>query len=313
MEKVKLYQANAITQARYELSLIEKRAVYLIIREVRKRYVLNDDGQRNLFDDLVITFNRSQLEDASSNADEMYKSLKKLRNRDITIEDAEEWLNVGFVNYSHHFKRLGKIEVQVSKKILPYLVELSREYTEYSLTVALSLSSEYSQRFYEYCSQFKAAGGFQMSLGDLRAKLKLEKKYQQYGNFKVYVLETARKELKKLYDKKQCDLYFNYSEEKEGRRIVALKFKIIANEKENELSLDDIAYFVRTDLSSLFDVKNKPKNKTFIDTVMRALILEPEKLKHCYKKLGFVRSNIPKEEQTKYMRFVINEEYLAKD
>lgn len=310
MDKIKLYQANAITQARYELTLIEKRAVYLIIREVRKRYVLNNDGQRDLFDNLIVTFNRSQLEQASSDADEMYKSLRKLRTRDIIIEDAEEWLNVGFINYSRHFKRMGRIEVQVSNKILPYLVELSREYTEYNLMVALSLSSEYSQRFYEYCSQFKTAGGFQMSIGDLRAKLKLEKKYKQYGAFKIYVLETARKELRKLYDKQQCDLYFNYSEIKEGRKVTGLKVKIIIAEKENPLSLDDITYFVRLELSKLFNVENKPKNKDFVNDVIGKLIMEPEKLKHCYQKLNFVKSNLPAEEQAKYMRFVINEEYL---
>lgn len=313
MDKVKLYQANTVTQARYDYSLIEKRTIYLIIREVRKRYVLNDDGQRDLFGNLVLTFNRSQLENASfSDADDMYRSLKRLRKRNFDIKGEDgKWLDVGFINYAEHIPRTGKVEIEVSRKILPYLVELSKEYTEYNLTVALSLGSEYSQRLYEYCSQFKAAGGFQMTVSDFREKLMLKEKYKQYGAFKVFVLEAARKELKKLYDKKQCDLYFNYSEEKEGRKIVALKFKIIVSEKENPLSLDDIAYFVRTELSSLFDIKNKPKNKSFIDTVMMALLREPEKLKHCYQKLGFVRSNIPKEEQTKYMRFVINEEYLT--
>ncbi len=310
----KLRQANKLTQARYELSLVEKRAVYLIIKEVRQKYILTDEGQKSLFGDLIITFDRSMLEkEASTRPDEMYKGLEKLRTRSITIEEGNIWLNVGFINYSKHYKNQGKVEIQVSKEILPYLVELAGEYTEYSLTVAMSLNSEYSQRFYEYCAQWRTAGGFEKSIDDLRKHLCLEKKYIQYGALKVYVLETAKKELKKLYDLGQCDLYFNYSEIKEGRKVVKLIFKVISNKKENKLSLDDLLYQVRTRLKTMFETDKKPKNKEFISKVMVNLRLEPELLKHCNSKLEFVKNNLPKKEWSQYMRFVINQEYLNND
>ena len=52
--EVKLYQSNVLTQARYELSVMEKRAVYLIIKEVRRKFILSEEGQRDLFNDLII-------------------------------------------------------------------------------------------------------------------------------------------------------------------------------------------------------------------------------------------------------------------
>ena len=248
MEKnIKLYQSNVLTQARYELSVMEKRAVYLIIKEVRRKFVLTDEGQRDLFDDLIIYLNRNELDESSNkNGDLMYKSLTQLRKRDITINDNDFFLNVGFINYSEHKKGEGKIQIQVSNKILPYLVELSKEYTEYSLTVAISLKSQWSQRFYEYCSQFKNTGGFKVSINDLREKLKIENKYEKYASLKKRVIETAQKELKDLYEKGQCDLYFNYSETKMGRSVTDLTFKIISRTPGEEiLSDEDIDYIVR--------------------------------------------------------------------
>jgi plasmid replication initiation protein len=40
----------------------------------------------------------------------------------------------------------GIAEIQVSHKLMPFLVELSSQYTAYSLHVAMSLKSKWSQR-----------------------------------------------------------------------------------------------------------------------------------------------------------------------
>ena len=124
----------------------------------------------------------------------------------------------------------GVAEVQVSKKLIPYLVELTQQYTEYSLTVAMSLRSKWSQRIYEICSQWRSAGGFRISIKDLREQFMLEAKYSEYAALKERVLQIAHKELKTLYDAGQCDLYFEYSEEKKGRSVESLRFKVISRE-----------------------------------------------------------------------------------
>jgi hypothetical protein len=48
----------------------------------------------------------------------------------------DDWLTCGFINYAH-IKR--NCEIQVSHKLMPFLVELSSQYTTYSLHVAMSL------------------------------------------------------------------------------------------------------------------------------------------------------------------------------
>ena len=57
-----LSQDNALTTARYKFDLIEKRALYCIIRNIRANYIEQEDGQRTLFENLIITIKEEELQ-----------------------------------------------------------------------------------------------------------------------------------------------------------------------------------------------------------------------------------------------------------
>ena len=305
-----LVQSNTITQARYEFTKIEKRIIYRIIKEIRKQYVTGE-LQSNLFNELVVCLTFKDLQEVSENTQLVYKSIRTLKTRSYEFDNDEEWLILGIINKARHIKTKGTWESTVDREMVAQFVELAKNYTEYSLTVAMSLRSEYSQRLYEYCSQFRSSGGFRMKVQDMKEKMRLVKKYDRYAGFKKYVLDVALKELKELYKQGQCDLYFEYSEEKNGRSVETLRFKIISRESpETKMSLEDLLYSVRNDLTSIFDIQKMPKNKEFVNKTMSELILNPEKLNHCFGKLAFVKGNLPKEEWQRYMRYVIKDEYF---
>lgn len=310
MENEMLVQSNTITQARYEFTKIEKRIIYRIIKEIRKQYVTGE-LQSNLFNELVVCLTFKDLQEVSENTQLVYKSIRTLKTRSYEFDNDQEWLILGIINKARHIKTKGTWEITVDREMVAQFVELAKNYTEYSLTVAMSLRSEYSQRLYEYCSQFRSSGGFRMKVQDMKEKMRLVKKYDRYAGFKKYVLDVALKELKELYKQGQCDLYFEYSEEKNGRTVETLRFKIISRESpETKMSLEDLLYSVRNDLTSIFDIQKMPKNKEFVNKTMSELILNPEKLNHCFGKLAFVKGNLPKEEWQRYMRYVINDEYF---
>jgi plasmid replication initiation protein len=177
----------------------------------------------------------------------------------------------------------------------------------------MSLKSKWSQRVYELCAQWRSASGFKMAIKELRKMFKLNSEYARYASFKTYVLDVAHKEIKALYDKGQCDLYFEYSENKNGRSVHSLNFKIISSKTENTMSLQDVDYAIRTELSILFETRSRPKNEAFVGEVMNLLRLNPENLEPCYKKILYVKEHIPLAEQARYLRFVLNEEYLKND
>lgn len=305
-----LVQSNTITQARYEFTKIEKRIIYRIIKEIRKQYVTGE-LQSNLFNELVVCLTFKDLQEVSENTQLVYKSIRTLKTRSYEFDNNEEWLILGIINKARHIKTKGTWEITVDREMVAQFVELAKNYTEYSLTVAMSLRSEYSQRLYEYCSQFRSSGGFRMKVQDMKEKMRLVKKYDRYAGFKKYVLDVALKELKELYKQGQCDLYFEYSEEKNGRSVETLRFKIISRETpETKMSLEDLLYSVRNDLTNIFDVQKMAKNKDFVNKTMSELILNPEKLNHCYGKIAYTKSKLPKEDWQRYLRSIIKDEYF---
>jgi len=312
----KVAQANVLTQSRYDFTVVEKRAIYCIIREVRRRYIEQNDGQRNLFDNLEIRLSTADLLRHNLELKAVYKALLNLRRKTLFIETEDNVLGVGYINYFNHKKYENFIEVEVSKKILPYLVELAEKYTEYDLLIAITLQTKYSQRFYEYCSQYRNLGYFKMQVEDLRRKLMLEDKYDRYALLKKYVIEVAQRELQALYEKGHCDIYFTYSgDPKEARSPKLLNFTVIAKqteaEKANTLSLMDCRYKIREHLDRWLKTKSRPTNKVWVDEVMKTLDRAPDKIVKLYKRLEKLIAEEPNKNHAAIARFIIKEDYLS--
>ncbi len=156
--KLVIAQDNIITKARYKFDLIEKRCIYQIIYTIRKKYIETNSGNRTLFDNLDIMLTPKQLDECiegRDNRNKVYRSLKTLNHKQMEFENSEEWFVCHFINYARHNKKTNTYEVEVSKLILPYLVELAENFTTLDLTIALTFGSRYTQRFYEFCCMYR--------------------------------------------------------------------------------------------------------------------------------------------------------------
>lgn len=249
-------QSNELTKAKYDFDVIEKRIIYILIAHIRQQFV-DQHGTRTLFDNLVVNIGTEQLRKCNDNLNRVYDKAKKLRERTILINDNEKFLSVGYINYAKHIKNKPYMEFEVSKEILPYLVELAKNFTTYSLSVAISLRSIYSQRFYELCSQYKSKGYFFISIDELKEMLKIEDKYKDFAQLNNKVISVAESELKELYDKGQSDIYFTWKpRSKEGKKIVSLDFIIHQNEtiknEEEGLSVEDYITHIKLFLQQLY-------------------------------------------------------------
>jgi hypothetical protein len=308
-----------LTQSRYDFTVVEKRAVYFIINEVRRQFIDRADGQKTLFDNLIVRIKTENLTKEDMRLSEVYAALVRLRKKSIWIEDERRVLEVGFINYFDHLKREPYLEVEVSHKILPYLVELASHFTTYSLTIAISLKTKYSQRFYEYCSQYEHSdtnscnensGYFFATVKDLRKKLMLETSYPRYALFKKYVVDIAQKELKTLFDAGQCDLYFEYKEEKYGRTVEKLHFFVYSrNMKKTVIGASNL-FYIRTWLESWLDAKQRPKNKKWIDNVINHINLNSDLIPKLYRRLAKLNKKDDSENRAAFARHIIEEDFL---
>jgi len=219
-------QSNVITMARYNYTLIEKRIIYHILIQIKKN---------NLPDtDLKIKMQLHELT-KDSKIEHVKKSCIKLRQRSFIIKNNESWLETGFISYSIIEK--GYLTVKLSEHIMPYLLNLDKNFTRLNISIASNLRSIYTQRLYEICCRFRDTGKYITSIDELRKIMMLEDKYSMYASLKQRVLEPAQKELKELYEKNEVDIMFTYEPHKSGKQVIEIQFNI-KNKEKNKGSLD---------------------------------------------------------------------------
>lgn len=312
--QIMLAQDNVLTQSKQNFRVIEKRCLYKIIHEVRKQYIDTNRGQKDLFGDMDLEIKPSELAQLGDETKDVYNALRSLRKKDIEIEDEDTWVSTSWILQAKHDKKRDMYSVKVSGDIMPYLVELAANFTTYDLTVAISLKSTYSQRFYEFCSQYKNRENktFFFSVEKLREMLVLEGKYPITYDFQKRVIEVAKKELKEAYDNGQCDLWFEYAvKDTEKRKILSYFFFVHTREDEERQldyqSVEECIIRITNILNSFF-----PRDKKFVKRVQTEIRLRPEiAMELAYKLdkkvLDYDRKDIPP-----IIRFVLNQDYGIK-
>lgn len=303
-------QTNAITGARYDYTTTEKRLVYLSLIEVMKTVqdgIKDDFLSRDL--DLFIAEDQMKKSDPNDNRFRDYrKAVVSLRKKDFSIDEADgSWTETGFVTRGKYKKNKG-LEVSISRDVLPYLYELTKRFTVLDATVVMTLASKFSQRFYEWCCQWRSVGRFEFTPDSLRDVLCTKLLTAQ---LKRDVIEVAQAELVKMYEEGISDLYFTYAEERGGRGRggsvrqwtfqIHIKKKEVAQERARN---EDIVFVVRF-LEQIFG-----KGSSLIDQALEALkthesvklfadradgLQTSGKLDRAKNKPGYVRSILQKE------------------
>jgi plasmid replication initiation protein len=307
---LRVYTSNAMITGRQNYSLIERRIMYGITRRCREVYVENKNTQKTLFDDLVINISIDDLLRSETNIKRIYEAARRMRLKEVEVDTPEFYLCVGFINYVKHIKHESFIEIEVSKEILPYLVELSGAYTVFELTVAITLKSVYTQRFYELCSRWKNRGFFFYPIQKLREMMSCEDKFKTYGEFKRDVIDIAQRELKQSYDDGVSDIYFTYRvKEKTKTKVEELHFDIInKNDKQTPShSVDDLLHFIKTQFMFYF-----PNDKNYVERVIEAckkdyLIADGIAIKLKEKNAKYSFSEMPS-----ILRYILSEDFDLK-
>jgi len=286
-------QSNKVTNSKRVFDVVEQRCFYLIVDTLRngnRRASVCD----NLFDDnLTISMTSEYLAKATDvkKVRRAFESLKKLRDKGIEIEtDDGLLLYVGLINWATYSPRNKQYEIEVSKKIIPYLVELSKQFTTYQLAVAMAFKSKYSQRFYEFCNEYKNQEGnrFFLDIAKLRTWLNLENEYKLYSGFRENVLNKAQKEIKTLFDEGRCDLWFDYYEDettKKGKAYTRIWFQVHTktDTEQREKELNDRFYrrlWIVKFLQNTFK-----RDKKYQKRIVNAIDKDPELVEPIYTRL----------------------------
>lgn len=217
---------NALIEASHKLSEAEQRLILLAILKARDFC----DSIEELKDKELIIHADDYMETFKTQRQPTYVILKKAVMALYRAEWGYKYLNTKgnvvvayerFIQSAKYIEKEGSVKFVFANAIIPFLVELEKNFTKYEIKQVANLSSRYSMRLYECLMQFKHSGVFQVSLEDLRFRLGLlPGEYALMSNFKNRVLDFSVKEINQ-----HTDVEVKYEQQKQGRAIIGFIFK----------------------------------------------------------------------------------------
>jgi len=149
------------------------------------------------------------------------KAVNKLLKTDITVpeEGTTSYWRINVCSQAKYVKDEGKIEVQFTDSIMPYLKQVKERFMVYNLAEISNFKSIYATRLFELLQEFKETGWMEKSLEQLRHAFSVGSKYTNYGHFKSRTIVPACEEINKNYHMK-----VRFEEIKEGKSVVAIRF-----------------------------------------------------------------------------------------
>lgn len=199
MEKViEIWQDNALTVARYEMTETEKNLLYMVVASVKKEDPPTMKYQVSVKEMAEVTGSKGLMLEAYKQA------TRKLLTRvfETTLPDGD-LLQATFISSARYKKGTGIIEIGLSDEVRPFYVQLHSKYTKVQLAAAISLNSTYAKRIYELLCMFKNMKDktFRRNLMDLKMMLSIvdsktgKDSYPDWTKFQKNVLDVAMKEI----------------------------------------------------------------------------------------------------------------------
>lgn len=219
-----IVQHNNLIEARYHLTLQEKRLMCWLASQVKRTDEDFKEHELSIKDFSALV---------GIKGDHLYKALDtithKLMQKIITIRSLSKkgFTKVALLGGVKYYEGAGTVKLSFHPYLRPYMLQLQERFTQISLGEIIGLRSVHAIRIYELLKQYESIGTRDIPLSDLRECCGIkESQYRKFNNFKKDVLVRAKREI----DGK-TDLSIEYEEIKQSRKIVSIRFFIKKNQK----------------------------------------------------------------------------------
>lgn len=216
--------SNALVRAAHGLNLVEKRIIAACIVQVDSMRVAERESYKQSLIKLSATDYGEEFNLDMKNA---YRELKTASERlferyIVMIKETPKGLKefkFRWVSGVTYFHGEGRIELNFTREVMPYLTFLRGSYTSYQLSEASALRSVYSWRMLELFHSWKKTKELFITLEDFRHALEIPESYL-YKDIRVKCIEVAVKELQE-----KNNMIITWTPIKKSRAVASLRFK----------------------------------------------------------------------------------------
>jgi len=220
--------SNALTRAGCTLTLSEKRIVMLAVSKLNPLKSVPVQA----FTTKITAAEYSESYDLDMNTayEQLKSASKSLYSRTLTFYEPAHKRNgkplkplridMRWIGRATYHEGEAWVELAWWYEILPHLMGLKKQFTEYQLKQATALRSIYSWRLLELLMRFKGTGWAEYTIEDFALSMQAtEKQKANFNNIKRRIIEPAVKELVE-----KDGWLIVWQPIKSGRRVKALRF-----------------------------------------------------------------------------------------
>ena len=233
---------NYLNESIFNFNELELNLFIVILYKMRNFYKAKEfleDSEGNINKDLdYVVFDAKEIKSMMQMKDRSFKAFEKiitgLQDRTISLKTQNGYIRIKAFPTLVFNEVEKKIEIDINKRILPLFMELTEQFTQYSLKEFLSLNSKHSKRMYQLLKQYEGIGERTISVDELKKFLEIEenKSYNRFYNLEKRVLETTKNDINLL-----TTLNIDYEKEKQVKEVVAVTFKMKKAKIEEEKTI----------------------------------------------------------------------------
>ena len=233
-------QGYELVNAKYKLNASEIKFILTAMTQL-------DSSQDEVLKEYEIKVSELEAKlQAEQNTTRLKQFAKKLMSKPLEVPTQDG----GFIIFNwfskiRYYPDEKLFRVRIDEDLKPYLLQLKERFVSYNLKYILPLTSTYSVRIYQLLKEYEKLTKRYFEVEELQELLQVPKSLKRYSQFKQKVLQVAERELLE-----HTDIYFTLEEEKKGRKVSRLIFRIYKNTHKKE-----------AEEARLFD-SQKPKDYT---------------------------------------------------
>lgn len=223
MQSAQVYKANALVEASYRLSLYEQRIMLACIAQVRRDAPLTDQQLYTVSAQQIADMTGTKLGTAYQN---LKAASERLFERRVTLHEGSNGKAGGKIRLTRWVQEVvyqddqGSVALRFSQPMVPYLSQLTAQFTRYALQDVAQMTSSHAIRLYELLAQWRDTGQREVELAWFREALQLENSYSNIRDLKRRVIEPAVAQCNE-----HSPLWVKWEQRKTGRTVSHLTFK----------------------------------------------------------------------------------------
>ena len=211
---------DLISKAKHDLTTNQLKIIDFLISKIKP----DDKDFEELETSMYELTNVLEIKRSGRTYNQIANTLDDLRKKEVTIynQERESIVRTGWVSSAEYFKN-GKVILSFDKKLAPYLLDLSKNYSQYLLIDTVKLKSKYAILLYKLMREADRDNGKSITIlqgtpEEFKDWLGAPKNYN-YGRLKENVLKKAIEEI----NLKIGDMNLEILQGRYGRKVVQVE------------------------------------------------------------------------------------------